>query len=116
MDREYADISISEEEESLRNAEVPLLKRQIPAFELKTLHGETVRSWDYKERKNLMVLLFDPRKNRDWEILAELRHRYDDISRANGEVLAVAGGPIEELADCVEDHGSAVQGAARPRQ
>lgn len=76
------------------------LKHLIPGFTLQTADGRTVSTSQFKERKNLVILLFDLRSSRDWEALAEIKRRYPEFKNANAEVLAISNGPMEELKDC----------------
>ena len=47
----------------------------IPDFRLQTVDGRVISPTDYKEKKNLVVLFFDPRNSCDWEMLAEVKRR-----------------------------------------
>jgi len=73
-----------------------------PEFNLRTVDGRTIQPTDYKQRKNLLLFFFDVRSSDDWEMLAELKQRYDKIAENNAEVLAISAGPLEELQDCVD--------------
>jgi len=73
----------------------------VPDFKLESTDGKVISPVDYKERKNLVILFFNPRERCDWEMLAEVRRRYHEITDDNGEVLAIASGPMEELRECV---------------
>lgn len=72
----------------------------VPDFRLETVTGEVVSPADFKERKNLVILFFNPRDSRDLEVLVELRQRYNEITDANAEVLAIASGPLNEFRMC----------------
>ena len=73
----------------------------IPDFRLQTVDGRVISPTDYKEKKNLVVLFFDPRNSCDWEMLAEVKRRYPEFADNNAEVLGIASGPMEEMEDCV---------------
>lgn len=72
----------------------------IPDFRLETAGGEIVSPADYKERKNLVILFFNPRDSRDLEVLVELSKRYHALADANAEVLGIASGNLNEFRMC----------------
>ena len=73
----------------------------VPDFRLQSVDGKTISPSDFKERKNLVILFFNPEISCDWEMLAEVKRRYHEFADSNAEVLAIASGPIEELKDCM---------------
>lgn len=83
----------------------PELNHLVPSFELRSVEGETISPWDYKERKNLVLLFFDPRSTRDLGLLAEMKRRYHEIADENAEVLAIGSGPYEEMKECIASLG-----------
>jgi peroxiredoxin len=96
------DITIGEE--SMAQVVRPGLQigHLIPDFRLETADGRIISPSDYKERKNLVLLFFNPRDSRDLEVLVELARRYPSLSDANAEVLGIASGPINEFRMCSE--------------
>ena len=74
----------------------------IPDFQLESADGKIVSPADYKERKNLVILFFNPRDSRDLEVLVELSRRYHTIADANAEVLGIASGPLNEFRMCAK--------------
>lgn len=77
------------------------LGHMIPDFRLESTDGRVISPMDYKERKNLVVIFFNPRSRCELEALALVRQRYHEITDENAEVLAIASGPMEELKTCV---------------
>lgn len=77
------------------------LNHLVPNFQLETVDGKRISPTDFKERKNLVILFFNPRNSCDLEMMAEVRHRYEEFADANAEVLAIASGPMEEVKDCM---------------
>lgn len=69
----------------------------VPDFRLETVEGRTISALDYKDRKNLVIVFFNPRNSGDLTILAELRRRYHELADANAEVLSIASGSTEDL-------------------
>ncbi|MCE5198872.1 MAG: redoxin domain-containing protein [Armatimonadota bacterium] len=78
----------------------PELGHLVPNFTLKSTDGKMISIWDYKERKNLILLFFNPENSDDLEALAEIRRRYSEIADENAEVLAIGSGPTEEVNEC----------------
>jgi|GEM_PF-767973 len=72
----------------------------VPDFRLETVSRDIVSPADFKERKNLVILFFNPRDSRDLEVLVELGRRYHGIADANAEVLGIASGPLNEFRIC----------------
>lgn len=72
----------------------------IPDFRLETIEGDIVSPADFKERKNLVILFFNPRDSRDLGVLVELARRYNVIADANAQVLGIASGPLNEFRMC----------------
>lgn len=94
-------LAIGEESTEQKVRPKPQLNHLLPAFKLRSTDNEDISPWDYKGIKNLVMLFFDPRRSTDLETLAELRSRYHDIADDNGEVLAIASGPFDELKQCI---------------
>ena len=80
----------------------PLLNQLAPGFSLESTDDQTISPWDYKGKKGLVMLFFDPRDSRDLAVLSEIRRRYREITDASAEVLAIASGPKVELMECAE--------------
>lgn len=74
----------------------------IPDFRLESTDGRMISPIDFKEKKNLLILFFNPRSSCELEALALIEKRYSEITEENGEVLAIASGPIEETKDCMQ--------------
>jgi peroxiredoxin len=75
----------------------------IPDFRLPAARGGSLGPWDFKQRRNLVILFHhglgcDPCR----ALLRELRRRYPAISAQQAEVLAVSPDPPEELAKVAE--------------
>lgn len=79
----------------------PEVDHFLPPFELQSLDNRTVSPWDFKEKKDLLLLFFDPRNRSDLEMLALIRRRYDEFTEANAEILAIGSGPRAELEQCM---------------
>jgi peroxiredoxin len=79
----------------------PEIDHFLPPFELQSLDNRTVSPWDFKEKKDLLLLFFDPRNRSDLETLALIRRRYDEFADANAEILAIASGPRAEMEQCM---------------
>ncbi len=73
----------------------------LPPFALNTTECKTVSPWDYKEKKCLFLFFFDVRDSIDWESLAVIKERFDELNNSNAVVLAVAKGSPEEVDECV---------------
>ena len=100
-DAHVDDITI--EEDAMEQEVRPKLELNhlVPDFKLESVDGKRVSPTDYKERKSLVILFFNPRNSCDLEMLAEVRHRYEEFADSNAEVLAIASGPMEEVKDCM---------------
>lgn len=72
----------------------------VPDFRLQTVDGKVISPTDFKERKNLVILFFNPRNRCELEMMAEVRRRYHEITDENAEVLGIATGPLDELKTC----------------
>ncbi len=94
-------VTIEEEAMEQKVRSKPKINHLVPTFMLQSVKGDIISPWQYKEKKNLVMLFFDPRSSSDLAILAEFKRRYHDIADDNGEVLAIATGPPEELKECV---------------
>lgn len=94
------DITIGEE--SMAQVVRPGLQvgHLVPDFRLETVNRDIVSPADFKERKNLVILFFNPRDSRDLEVLVELGRHYHAITDANAEVLGIASGPLNEFRVC----------------
>lgn len=75
------------------------INRMVPDFMLETVEGRTISPLDFKERKNLVIIFFNPRSSEDLSVLAELRRRYHEFADSNAEVLAIASGSTDELCE-----------------
>lgn len=73
----------------------------IPDFKLESTDGKMLSPSDFKERKNLVILFFNPRNSCELEMLAEVRRRYHEFTDNNAEVLAIASGSKEEVMECM---------------
>lgn len=78
------------------------LRRLIPPFSLESAMGQMVSPWDYKEKKPLLILFFDPTDSAHLAALAGISKRYHELADADAEVLAIASGPIGLMQACVE--------------
>lgn len=98
----FDDITIESEamEQEVRNKLE--LGHLIPAFQLQDSKGNMVSPSDFKDKKNLVIYFFDLHNSEDWEILAEIKQHYNDFESANAEVLAISGGPMEEIKECMQ--------------
>ena len=103
MNKESREPPVTMSEEAVREGVVPKPKigRLIPPFELQSITGEKISPWMFKEKKNLLIVFFDPRNSADLEALAEIDVRYHNFADANTEILAIASGPMDELKECV---------------
>lgn len=72
----------------------------VPDFRLESAEGRLVSPIDYKGRKNLVIIFFNPRNSEDLQTLSAVRQRYHEFADANAEVLGVCSGSIEEFREC----------------
>jgi peroxiredoxin len=85
----------------LSKGEKPEVGIIIPSFTLKSVDDKTISTLDYKEKLGLVIVFFNPRNSTELEALAEINHRYHEITEENAEVLAVGSGPVSEMKECI---------------
>jgi peroxiredoxin len=66
----------------------------IPYFDLSSIRGEEISWWDFKQKKNLVILFFDPEK--DVAVLKTIAQEYLRFKELNTEILAIAMGDEDE--------------------
>jgi peroxiredoxin len=74
----------------------------IPEFRLESADGGVISPSDYKERKNLTIIFFNPCESSNLEMIAEIGRRYQEFADNNAEVLAIAAGPIKVFSECAK--------------
>ncbi len=74
----------------------------IPDFRLESADGGIVSPMDYKAKKNLVIVFFNPRDSSDLAMIAEVGRRYAEFADNNAEVLAIASGPIKVFSECAK--------------
>ncbi|MHB9035253.1 MAG: redoxin domain-containing protein [Armatimonadota bacterium] len=79
----------------------PDVGKLIPSFDLESVDGKSISTWDFKEKMGLFIVFFNPRNSTELEALAEINHRYHEITEENAEVLAVGSGPVDEMKECI---------------
>lgn len=79
------------------------LGRLIPAFKLPTTRNEVISSWDYKEKKHLVIVFFDLASSNDLMFLAELGRRYGEFKEDEIEILGISNQSVASLSGCVSD-------------
>jgi peroxiredoxin len=78
----------------------------LPLLELSEAGGETVRTWDYKGKRSLVLFLSHPPGCHACEAeAAELAEVYRDLTGAGAEVLAVLPASQEEAVQWKERQG-----------
>jgi peroxiredoxin len=65
----------------------------IPYFSLRSHHGHEITPWDYKQKRNLVILFFVPGGD-DLSLLKGIAEKYDEFRTLNTEVLAMAEGGL----------------------
>ena len=81
-----------------QSAAKPELGRLIPGFSLRNTDDEIISPWDFKEKKNLVIVFFDPDRASDREALAMIGRRATASSRKRRtEILGIAGAPLDEI-------------------
>lgn len=67
---------------------------QQPAnFTLQSVDGATVSLWDYRDRNNVVVFIFDPSQKTDLAGLSLLGLKDQEFADTNTEILAIASNP-----------------------
>jgi len=77
----------------------------LSGFRLQSAAGETLGPQDYKEKKNLVVVFFDPRCAPCTDFLSDMAARYEDYTEMDAEVLAVGGGSLDEVREVAASRG-----------
>ena len=78
-----------------------LVKEQemLPDFRLESAGGGMLGPQDYKEKKNLVVVFFDPACAPCGNFLSDVAARYDNYRDTNTEILAIGEGSLDEVRD-----------------
>src|SRR3990172_740920 len=73
------------------------LETIIPFFNLLSTKGGKVRTWDFKQRKNLVILIFGMDCAECKDLLQGFAQNYYEYRRLNTEILAISTAPLDEL-------------------
>ncbi len=73
------------------------LNSPVPVFELPSSLGRDIQSWEYKQRKNIVILFLFLGDHRMREILQSFADNYDQYSSQNTEILAIMTGDQKEI-------------------
>lgn len=74
----------------------------LPGFRLKSVSGSLVGPQDYRGKKNVVVVFFDPLCAECSDFLNRMSERYDDYKEADAEILAVGVGRVSDVRDFSE--------------
>jgi len=96
------DITIEEEAMAQYVRPGLALGHTVPDFRLQSADGGVVSPMDYKERKNLVIIFFNPCDSDNLEMIAEVGRRYPEFTEENAEVLGIAAGPINVFSECAK--------------
>ena len=75
----------------------------LPIFQLHSGTGDMVGSQDYRGKKGLVVIFFDPDCDSCNDFLYEIGERYSDYQSMDAEVLAIGEGSVDEIREIVDD-------------
>ena len=73
----------------------------IPSFSLPSVNVRgNINPWDYKQHKNLVLILFrNPSCRPCLRLLRELAARYEEYRQLNAEILVIIGSGLEKLGE-----------------
>lgn len=83
------DITIEEGEDIMENVLKLKLNRPVPIFELPSTLGRNIQSWEYKQRKNVVILFLCSDSDKNRKILQDFADNYDQYLSQNTEILAI---------------------------
>ncbi len=76
----------------------------IPFFNLPSTKGRNIKTWDYKQRKHLVIYIFDGVDCSECrDTLKKFAENYIEYRRLNAEVLAIGKDSIENLARLADE-------------
>lgn len=71
-------------------------ERQLPNFTLASIEGTDVSLWDFRDRYNVVIYLFDPSNSNDIYALRAFGMKDAEFADANTEIIAIAEKPDRE--------------------
>lgn len=100
------DITIEEEATAQFIRSGLAVGRIIPDFRLESADGGVISASDYRGKRNLVIIFFDPYNSADLAMIAEVGRRYDEFVDNNAEVIGIASAPIKTFSQCVKALGT----------
>lgn len=82
------------------------LKKVVPWFELISTQDKIINVWDYKQKKNLVILFFqnsDCQSSRKY--LLELNAYYNDFIDSKTEIIAITSDSLEKIKKLANEIG-----------
>jgi len=73
------------------------LNRPVPLFELPSTLGRNIQLWEYRQRKNVLILFLCSDNNRNGKILRNFADNYDQYLSQNTEILAIINEDQKEI-------------------
>lgn len=77
----------------------------LPGFRLRSVTGEFISPYDYKEKQNLVIFFFDTSCEQCGDFLKDAADRYGEYLEADTEILVVGNAPVSDLADISDGLG-----------
>ena len=68
----------------------------LPYFSFSSMRGENIASWDFRQKKNLLIVFFIP-TDYDIPLLKAIAQEYILIKELNTEILGIAMGKFREI-------------------
>ena len=64
-------------------------RQLIPPLTARTISGQIIHAWDFKQKKNLVIALLEANRARDWEFAERLAARASDIEAHDAVALII---------------------------